>query len=104
MKNLTTILITLALAMIIACGSGESGDGTSTKPPGIPPQLLHTIGFSCLSVDNDQACTGKLSAPGVWESGPVAVTGYPPPDDYINIEITNGMAVNATVFVYECSI
>lgn len=94
MKRL--ILITLALTLIIACGTG-SPDTPSAPDPVI---VSNTVDFTCLSVDNDQACSGVLGARGVWNSGPVAITGSPPPNDWINIEVTNRMAVNATVFVY----
>jgi len=100
MKHLATIIIiTLAFAVLIACGSG--GEDPSDIDPATPPQLSNIVGFTCLSVDNNQVCTGVQDALGVWDSGPVAVTGDPPPDDWINIEVTNNnMAVNATVFVY----
>lgn len=98
MKRL--ILITLALTMLIACGSDGSNGSDNGPPVDIPPHILNTVDFSCLSVDNDQVCTGIQESPGLWNSGPVAITGDPPPDDYINIEVTNNMAVNATVFVH----
>ena len=97
MKRLITILIiTLTLAMLIACGSGD----TDTPPVNPPAVVTNTVDFTCLSVDNDQTCTGVLDSQGVWDSGPVAVTGYPPPDDYINIKVMNNLSVNTTVFVY----
>jgi len=96
MKRL--ILTMMALALLNACGSGGPSDVPPATPP--PPQISNTVDFTCLSVDNDQICTGIEISPGVWDSGPVAITGDPPPDDWINIEVTNNMAVNATVFVY----
>lgn len=99
MKYLATILIALALTVFVACGSDTSAP-RPVIPAEDPPRISNTIGFSCLSVDNDQVCAGIETSPGIWNSGPVAVTGYPPPDDYINIEVVNDMAVNTTVFVY----
>lgn len=96
MKRL--ILITLAFIVLIACGSGA--DSTDNNGNDKPPAVTNTVDFSCLSVDNDQTCTGIEISQGVWDSGPVAITGNPPPDDWINIEVTNRMVVNATVFVY----
>lgn len=99
MKRLI-LIISLALTLLIACGSAPGTDDNNTGGPDKPPFVTNTVDFTCLSVDNDQTCTGALDARGVWNSGPVAITGSPPPDDWINIEVTNRMAVNATVFVY----
>ena len=104
MKKWILIILALGVLLLAACGGGGGGDDNSDGggggKPDDPPAVINTVDFSCLSVDNDQVCTGVLNAPGIWNSGPVAVTGSPLPDDYLNLEVTNNLAVNATVFAY----
>ena len=103
MKNL--IIIALVLSILMACGS--SGGGTT--PPVIPPVTntpapdpvpSGSVGFSCISVDNDQVCSGIQDSPGIWNSGPISISGSPMPEDFLNIEVTNNSQQDASMFVY----
>jgi hypothetical protein len=104
MKKLFAILLMFAGFFLSACGTCPD-EPPVVIPPGPPPvddpvDILNAVGFSCISVDNDQVCSGVEDPEGIWNSGPVQITGNPMPVDYLNIEITNYMTVNATVFVH----
>lgn len=101
MKKLIIILL-LTGFFHTGCGSGGAG-GTlpPMDPPVKPPVVVNTVGFSCLSVDNDFTCSGVLDEPGVWNSGPVVISGgIPLPEDFLNLEVSSMLATNSTVFIH----
>lgn len=94
MKKLIIIIALILTGFFLtACGD--------IPAPATPMAIVaNTVDFSCLSVDNDTVCSGIQDDMGIWMSGPVARSGDPMPVDYLNLEVSNNMAVNTTVFVY----
>ena len=95
------ILITLTLALLIACGSGPSTTpGISNAGAPDVAVAVNSIAFTCIGVSNDQDCASVLDGPGIFNSGLVAISGSPPPPDYLNFKITSRLANITPVFVY----
>ena len=96
-RSIAALIIILVFSIFAACGSDDPPYIPPVDPPTESPVIMNTVDFSCVSVDNDQTCSGILEG-GVWNSGPVVTTDQPMPEDYLNLEITNNMVINATVF------
>lgn len=103
-KSALTIMALLSIVFFTACGSDCGSDPlapvANSVPPDRPAIYSNTVDFSCISVDNDQVCTGMEDSPGIWNSGPVQTTGSPMPVDFLNLEITNNSLINTSVFAY----
>lgn len=93
-RSTAALIIILVFSIFAACGSD---DPPYIPPVDPPPAIQNTVDFSCISVDNDQICSGILEG-SIWNSGPVQTTGDPMPVDYLNIEITNNMDIDAVIF------
>ena len=96
MKTFSLTITAIAALLLLGCGNGIN---SAPKTPPAPPPAASGVNFTCLSVDNDQICSGTLTD-GIWESGPVSIPGTPLPLDYINIEVTNNSPIAVSIFVY----
>lgn len=106
MKRLILVVLALFVLTLASCGCEpveppmEPPVEPPTEPPTDPsPPIVNSVDFSCVSVDNDEVCSGQESD-GIWNSGSIAISGQPMPNDYLNIEVTNTMIMNASIFVY----
>jgi hypothetical protein len=73
-RHTILIIIALVFSAFMACGS-ENYEA---------PNAQDTVSFSCISVNNDQACSGTLEG-GVWNSGSVVISEAA----YLNFIVSN---------------
>ena len=91
-------LAVVYMTFIAGCGGG--GDTDADQDPAVQPVVVNSLDFTCIDVANDLACDAELDAVGIFNSGPVRISGSPMPHDYINLRLLSTLDLDASVFVH----